>query len=116
MDVLLDAEMDGDFVPILTGIPDAKIRAVILQKDEQGWEFLQLVSPEPQPLPPDIPYAHTGRGHICFEVDDIDEAYRRLEKEGVTFICSPLDAPEVKMFYCEDPGGNRVEMLQVKGF
>ncbi len=112
---MLDETITAPFVDILTGVPNATVRAVILLKDGQGWEFLQLVNPPAQPLPSDIPYAQTGRAHICFEVDDIDAVYKRLEKEGVTFICPPiLDQPVLKMFYCEDSGGNRIEIIEMK--
>lgn len=114
MKVILDATMDGPFVPMLTDVPESKVRAVILEKEGNGWEFLQLLDPPAQPLPPDLPYAHTGRGHLCVEVDDIEAAYKELEKAGVTFICSPLDQPELKMFYCEDSCGNRLEVVELK--
>lgn len=114
MDVILDATMTAPFVETLTGVPKAVVRAVILMKDGHGWEFLQLVDPPAEPLPADAHYAHTGRGHVCFEVDDIEAAYQRLQKEGIKFVCPPLDQPELKMFYCEDPGGNRVEIVELK--
>ncbi len=114
MKVILDATMDAPFVATLTGVPNSTVRAVILQKDDRGWEFLQLVSPPAEPLPPDAHYAHTGRGHLCVEVDDIEAVYKQLGKEGIKFICPPLDQPELKMFYCEDPGGNRLEVVELK--
>ena len=113
-DVMLDSTMTAPFVEQLTGVPNATVRAVILMKDDRGWEFLQLIDPPAQPLPSDVPYAHTGRGHICFEVDDIEAAYKRLEQENINFVCPILDQPELKMFYCEDPGGNRVEIVEMK--
>ena len=64
MNVILDATMDAPFVATLTGVPNSTVRAVILQKDDRGWEFLQLVAPPAEPLPPDSHYAHTGRGHL----------------------------------------------------
>lgn len=110
--VILDPEvMSGPIVDTLTGIPDAKVKAVILEVHGRAWEFLQLVEPPSKPLSP--PYAQPGRGHICFEVLDIQEAYQKLQGKGVTFICPPQEFPELKMFYFEDPEGNRVEFVEL---
>lgn len=114
MKIVLNPEvMSGPIVDTLTGIPGAKVKAVILKKGGQSWEFLQLVSPPGKPYPPDVPYAEVGRGHICFEVENIYKAYQELEGKGIKFICPPQEFPELKMFYFEDPGGNRIEFVEL---
>jgi catechol 2,3-dioxygenase-like lactoylglutathione lyase family enzyme len=116
LEVLFDSGvMSAPFVEPLTGVSDAKVRTVVLHKDGQSWEFLQMVSPPGRSVPKDFPYAHVGRGHVCFEIEDIEAAYTRLEEEGIRFVCEPLAMPGIKMFYFEDPGGNRVEMVQTLG-
>ncbi len=104
--------MSDPVVSTLTGVPDAKVKAVMLQIGGQVWEFLQLVNPPAKPLPDNAPYAQVGRGHIAFEVDDIYEVYKRLEEKGVRLVCPPQQGENVRFFYLEDPEGQRVEMFQ----
>jgi catechol 2,3-dioxygenase-like lactoylglutathione lyase family enzyme len=113
MRVVIDPEiMSGPLVDTLTGIPGAKVKAVIMEINGQAWEFLQLIEPPSKPFSP--PYAQPGRGHICFEVTDIHEAYEKLKGKGGTLVCPPQEFPELKMFYFEDPEGNRIEFVEMR--
>jgi len=113
MKVVMDMEIpNSPIVDILTGIPGARVKAVFMEMDSQACEFLQLVEPKPKSIPSDTPYAVVGRGHLCFQVEDIQVAYKRLEEQGVRFVCAPQALPGLKMFYFLDPEGNLVEMIE----
>ncbi len=47
-----------------------------------------------------------------FQVDDVDEAYRRLRDKGVTFINAPTDRPAwgIRAAHFRDPDGNLLEI------
>jgi len=113
MKVVLDMEVPSSPISdTVKGIPGARVKAVILEMNSQAWELLQLVEPKHTPVFPDAPYAIVGRGHLCFQVEDIQVAYKRLEERGVKFVCAPQKMPGLKMFYFLDPGGNMVEMIE----
>ena len=51
-----------------------------------------------------------------FGVEDIDEAYRRLERAGILPEKEPETLPwGYRYFVVEDPDGNRVDMVQCVG-
>ncbi len=57
-----------------------------------------------------------GSGDLCFVVDDVHAAQKRLEKEGVEIIEGPVmrtgAAGELLSVYCRDPDGNLLELSQ----
>ena len=50
-------------------------------------------------------------GHICFTVDDLDEAEKRFRAAGVEIIRDPRPSGPPR-FYVRDPGGNQLEIAQ----
>lgn len=57
-----------------------------------------------------------GSGDLCFVVDDVHAAQKRLEQEGVEIIEGPVmrtgAAGELLSVYCRDPDGNLLELSQ----
>jgi catechol 2,3-dioxygenase-like lactoylglutathione lyase family enzyme len=104
---------DGPEVPLIMGVPNAKVTIVMLQKEGRILELIQMIQPVGKPIPKDTPYAQVGHGHIGFCVDDIQKAYNKLKKNGVPIVLPPQIIPGVqKFFYFRDPDGYWVEMVQ----
>lgn len=60
--------------------------------------------------------SQVGAAHVCFEVDDIAEAYAELVAAGVEFLTPPNDDGEGDLWcYARDPDGNAVELIQHTG-
>lgn len=57
-----------------------------------------------------------GSGDLCFVVDDVHAARKRLEHEGVEIIEGPVTRTgavgELLSVYCRDPDGNLLELSQ----
>ena len=57
-----------------------------------------------------------GSGDLCFVVDDVHDAQKRLEQEGVEIIEGPVTRTgavgELLSIYCRDPDGNLLELSQ----
>lgn len=57
-----------------------------------------------------------GSGDLCFVVDDVHAARKRLEQEGVEIIEGPVTRTgavgEILSIYCRDPDGNLLELSQ----
>lgn len=54
-----------------------------------------------------------SKRHVCFRVEDLAEAERKLRAVGVAIIPDVDPAPGWARFYVRDPGGNRVEIAMV---
>ena len=54
---------------------------------------------------------------ICFQVNSLDEEYRRLKRLGVTFLSKPqnfeLGGNRSKAVYFRDPDGNILELMEI---
>lgn len=52
--------------------------------------------------------------HVCFAVSDLDETQRRLQDAGVEIIPDDRPLSGAHRFYVNDPGGNRIEIVQAQ--
>ena len=50
--------------------------------------------------------------HVCFTVDNLDQAERRFREAGVEIIPDARPVPDTSRFYVRDPGGNQLEIVQ----
>lgn len=61
----------------------------------------------------EIANKNSGR-HICFEVDDLERAQKRIEGFGVPIEADTKPIENWIRFYMRDPGGNRIEINQLR--
>ena len=56
-----------------------------------------------------------GTSHFALTVDNIDETYDYLIKNGVKFTAPPQQTPDrfAKVTFCEDPDGTPIELVEV---
>ena len=52
--------------------------------------------------------------HVCYVVANVATAERHLRDSGVEIISDPRPIPGVNRFYVRDPGGNLIEITEVK--
>jgi predicted enzyme related to lactoylglutathione lyase len=64
------------------------------------------MAPEWKPSP--------GGGSVGLEVDDFDDAVRRLKQQGVAFAVEPMASPVCRMAVVADPDGNLVTIHKRK--
>jgi catechol 2,3-dioxygenase-like lactoylglutathione lyase family enzyme len=56
-----------------------------------------------------------SRRHVCYAVDNLDEARSALQSAGVAILEDPRPEPGLSRFYVFDPGGNRIEIAAFLG-
>lgn len=56
----------------------------------------------------------TGCMHIAITVKDINDAYKRLEREKIQFLSPPCTSADgkAKVCFCQDPEGNFLELVE----
>jgi len=97
-------------------------------KMEDGNRWLTLVSPEwkdgpellLEPAPINFEPAKTyqaalkeaGIPYTQFEVDNVDEEYKRLSKLGVDFSLKPTEFGTVKIAVLNDTCGNNIQIIE----
>ena len=115
MKVILDREQGGEYLDRLIGHRDLRMRLVMLQApDGNKVELFEFYS-HPKKAPEAVETSDIGCSHVAFSVDDVDDLYERLSKEGIRFNYRPQVSPDgyAKVAYCHDPDGTIIELVQV---
>lgn len=104
-------------------VENASMRAAFaLAGDNVLLELIQYDSPEPRPF--SGRNSDVGVVHLCFEVEDLDAAYRELVSRGVHVNAEPVvlqdgdgvEAGELvgtKILYLRDPDGIQLELFEL---
>ena len=97
------------------GLDESSADSYMLRGANIYIEIWAYRSPTPIAAPRPTLASDLGYTHICFQVEDFDEALDAFLTAGGTLI-KPLTSARpggARMHYCRDPFGNIVEILQV---
>lgn len=96
----------------ITGLKDSSARIIMLKCGNACIELFEYETPPPRPVDPQRPVCDHGITHVCLQVTDIEDEYKRLEAAGMTFHCPPQQLGDLAATYGRDPDGNVIELLQ----
>jgi|TARA_B100000315_G_scaffold195048_1_gene185845 catechol 2,3-dioxygenase-like lactoylglutathione lyase family enzyme len=111
MEVLSEARFSGDTPEQVMALEAVDVYSVMLSLGDVRVELFEFDSPTPVTMDESRPVCDHGFTHICFEVTDIDDEYRRLQEAGIRFHCPPVGVGELRVTYGRDPDGNVFELL-----
>ena len=76
--------VEGDFIDVVTGIPDSRSEIVMLRPPGggTGLELATFVRPEHTPGSPEAMATELGMRNVCFVVEDLQEIVDGLAAEG----------------------------------
>lgn len=110
---------DEDHIPASTegdrvfALKDASCKVLMVKAGNLFLEIFEFENPAPK-AQNNRPVCDHGYTHMAFEVEDIDAAYEYLEKAGVRWHHTPVDADEGYLTtYGRDPFGNVIEIQQM---
>lgn len=96
-------------------VPEQKVRTAFYPIGESSLEFLESTDPE-GPIGKFLQKRGPGIHHVCFEVDDIEEAVRTLVARGVRMIDAEPRAGahgcRVAFIHPSETGGVLMELSQ----
>lgn len=106
---------EGEALGAALQVPGAVLSFSMIQIGSTRIEFLQYHEPPGADF--DRTNGDVGSAHICFEVDDLDLAYRELEERGAVFNAPPNEITEgvlagSRWAYLRDPDGIQLEIWQ----
>ena len=97
------------------GLSHVRAKGAMLRLGDAQLELWEFDSPRGTAPPAMQPVTNPRINHICFEVADLDQEYRRLKAAGVPFHYPPQDFGSAKAVYGRDPDDNVIELLQMTG-
>lgn len=115
-------EIGGERMAKTQGLTDTKIKFANLRLDNINLDILEYVIPESE----QASYSNNqiSAMHLCFEVDNIDDAMKRLKEIGVEPDGEPIifeEADGLKagygtaVAYFQDPDGTNLEIIAPQG-
>lgn len=113
-------ELHNAFAARVLGYAGAHIHVVMLgaEGDPTRLELIEYVCP--QGSDGHGPKNALGACHVCFNVDDLDATYARLNRAGMRFVAAPTAEVTASgqthaVCYAQDPEGNWVEFRSLSG-
>lgn len=87
---------------------------VVSDEDPQGTELLLEPSDHPSVRPyKEGLFADNIPAH-SFQVQDLDAEWKKLTRQGVRFVTTPVDAGPIHMAVFDDTCGNLIQLVQMK--
>ncbi len=87
---------------------------LVSKNDPDGVELLLEPSEHPATQPFKEALVADGVPLTSFQVDNLDDEFRRLRQQGVVFTQEPLDAGPVRMAVLDDTCGNLIQLIQLQ--
>ena len=115
-----DVEVSGEEAARARGLSGARLRVVRLRLGAEQIELTEFLVPRGRPVPRDSRSNDRWFQHIAIIVNDIDQAYLWLRRQGVEHVSpAPQTLPDwnrsaggIRAFYFKDPDGHPLEILQ----
>ena len=115
-----EIEIESDDFRRGVGLPDAKAKGAHLIVPNSDVEIEMFEFKEQIERNSELSLAnHPGYRHIALIVDNLEETYECLEKEGIEFYSEPIHVKEpanvagFRFVYFKDPEGNIIELNQL---
>ena len=107
--------VEGEFIDVVTGIPDSRTEIVMLRTPEGGTalELSSFVRPDHEPGSPTAMANELGLRSVAFEVDDLRAVVDELRADGYGLVGGVGEYENVwRMAYVRGPEGIIVALAQ----
>ena len=122
LELILETRVDDPEFSRGIDLEDSQVKAAFFRipNNDGMIELFQYLQPPGRALRSDQQPNDHGWGHLCFEVEDIQDTYRVLSAHGVQFVSSPVTisprhphSAGVQFCYFLGPDRELIEILQV---
>lgn len=117
LELIFLKESSGEAISQGVGVENASLKIAMFKAGDAFLELIEYVTPkcEPKGLRP----CDIGSMHVAFQVDNIEEIEKRLEKAGCKFNAPPKHITEGTMkgwvwAYFKDPDGALLEVVETR--
>ena len=114
LEVIQDFTDDSDYINQITNISGGVAHFVKLKMND-GTVLELLEYPTHPTTPHNLSILNVGVCHLALRVSCADQAYQCLRKNKIEVLSEPVLSSEgiAKVFFCLDPDGIRVEMVEM---
>jgi len=116
--LLYDKMRDGPSFEIMLGIPNVRLRVVVMKDSGGSDHLLELVeyqNPKAQTRSPK--FLEVGSANVCFMVDDLAAVFEKLKASGAQYVNPPGDYVREgkrmgKIMFVLDPDGIAIGLFE----
>ncbi len=114
LEIVQDFTDNSDYINKITNIKKGSAHFIKL-KMEDGSVLELLEYPSHRTKPHKLSILNVGIAHIALRVNSAEEMYTLLKSEGIKVLSEPVLSSEgiAKVFFCIDPNGLRVEIVEM---
>jgi catechol 2,3-dioxygenase-like lactoylglutathione lyase family enzyme len=112
---VIDFTEQGAYIDAISNMKGIRLRMVKLVADDGGMIELLHYASHPRPERKDNQLCELGPTHVAFTVDDVDKTYKEWSARGIRCNSMPVVSPDgkAKLFFCQDPDGTFLEIVQM---
>ena len=114
LEIIQEFTDDSSYINEITNIKDGSAHFIKLKMlDGSILELLEYPTHRTQPH--NLSILNVGVAHIALRVNSADEMYKYLVNHGIKVLSEPVLSSEgiAKVFFCIDPNGLRVELVEM---
>ena len=119
MGLVVDVDFweEGPFIDTVQSLQGVKLHMIKLKAPDGSLVELLKDESHPTPAPDRNLLCDRGIRHIAFTVEDVERSWQVLRENGCEVLSNPVVSPDgkAKLFFCRDPEGNLLEMVQMLG-
>jgi catechol 2,3-dioxygenase-like lactoylglutathione lyase family enzyme len=98
----------------IANLDSLKLRGAWFKVGNMLLEIWQFDNPELIANKTPISYSEIGYQKIVFEVENLENLYKKLSEKGINFLSKPVNDNEMKEVFLRDPDGNLLLLQQLK--
>ena len=112
--VIQDYTDNSDYINKIVGLKNANIHMVKLEAPDRT--IIEIVKYINHPTGnSENQFYNVGTCHIAFQINDAEKVWEKLNNHDVPVISKPILSSEniAKVFFCIDPDGVRIELVEM---
>ena len=113
--VAVDFWEEGPFIDTVQSLQGVKLHMIKLKAPDGSLVELLKDESHPTPAPDRNRLCDRGIRHIAFTVEDVERSWKVLRENGCEVLSNPVVSPDgkAKLFFCRDPEGSLLEIVQM---
>ena len=112
--IIRDMDEHGDYIDNMLSLNNVQVRTVKLSADT-GNTLIELLDFKSHTDDEIRNFYTTGVSHVALTVDNLDDLYKNLSANNISFNAPPQESPDglVKVTFCNDPDGTPIELVEM---
>ncbi len=112
--IIKDMDEQGVYIDNMLSLDNVQVRTIKMSADI-GNTLIELLDFKSHIDDEIRNFYTTGVSHVALTVDNLDDLYKNLSANNISFNAPPQESPDglVKVTFCNDPDGTPIELVEM---